>query len=81
MLHGDSTATTAGFGRESCGEGADRSGLDLFGQQMPLLEALVASNSSSRLVVVMIRGRPATFGPGNKALSGVDALMAAWRPG
>ena len=81
LVVGDSTATTAGFGHESCGEGADRSGLDLFGQQMQLLDALVSSNSSSRLVVVLIHGRPATFGPGNQALAGVDALLAAWRPG
>ena len=32
-------------------------------------------------MVVLIHGRPATFGPGNQALAGVDALLAAWRPG
>eukprot|EP01051_Picozoa_sp_SAG22_P012599 SAG22_NODE_1326_length_4733_cov_7.209754_1_plen_56_part_10 len=43
LVVGDSTATAAGFARESCGEGADRHGLDLFGQQLALLEALVAA--------------------------------------
>ena len=51
------------------------------GQQMALLNALVAANSSAKLVVVLIHGRPQTFGPDNAALAKVDALVAAWRPG
>lgn len=81
LVIGDSTANSAGFSRESCGEGADRQSLDVFGQQMELLEALAASNSTSKLIVVLIHGRPATFGPGNAVLAKVDALFAAWRPG
>jgi hypothetical protein len=30
LVVGDSTASSAGFSKESCGEGADRSGLDLY---------------------------------------------------
>jgi beta-glucosidase len=91
---GDSTANSAGFSHESCGEGADRSSLDLFGQQMQLLEALAASNATTPLIVVLIHGRPVTFGNGansldakadplarNYLLSRADALLAAWRPG
>tara|TARA_B110001452_G_scaffold56973_1_gene44188 strand:+ start:76 stop:2610 length:2535 start_codon:yes stop_codon:yes gene_type:complete len=81
LVVGDSTATSAGFTHESCGEGADRQSLDLFGQQMALLNALVAANSSAKLVVVLIHGRPQTFGPDNAALAKVDALVAVWRPG
>ena len=81
LVVGDSTASSEGFTRESCGEGADRQSLDLFGQQMALLNALVAANSSAKLVVVLIHGRPQTFGPNNAALAKVDALLAAWRPG
>jgi beta-glucosidase len=69
------------FGKESCGEGADRNTLDLYGQQMGLLQQLASSNSSSKLVVVLIHGRQTTFGPGNSVLEKVDALLAAWRPG
>ena len=69
------------FGKESCGEGADRNSLDLFGQQMELLEQLVNSNSSAKLVLVLIHGRQTTFGPGNALLASVDAMLAAWRPG
>ena len=32
LVIGDSTANAAGFARESCGEGADRQSLDVFGQ-------------------------------------------------
>ena len=59
---GDSTSNGVHFSQESCGEGADRSSLDLFGQQMELLQALVKANSTAKLVVVLIHGRPATFG-------------------
>jgi hypothetical protein len=78
---GDSTANSAGFGSESCGETADTNGLDLYGQQMELLAALVGSNSTAKLIVVLVHGHPVTFGPGNALLEGVDALVSAWRPG
>jgi len=42
--------------QESCGEGAGRQTLDVFGQQMELLDALVASNSTAKLIVVLIHG-------------------------
>lgn len=44
----------------SCGEMHDRSSLDLAGAQLPLLRALAATKKP--LVVILINGRPATFG-------------------
>jgi len=79
---GDSTANSMGFSSESCGEMADRANLDVPGPQYDLLAALSnASSKTSRLVVVMIHGRPVTFGPKNFILNDIDALIAAWRPG
>jgi beta-glucosidase len=31
--------------------------------------------------VVLVHGRPQTFGIGNTVLDKVDALLSAWRPG
>ena len=82
LVVGDNTNAGAGFGRSTCGENADRNALDLFGQQMELLRALAAANETqTQLVVVLVHGRPATFGQGNELLLSVDALLAAWRPG
>eukprot|EP00935_MAST-01C_sp_MAST-1C-sp1_P000418 g418.t1 len=123
LVVGDSTAGSAGFGHESCGEGADRDKLDLPGGQMALLEALLRAGTggdadadadtgagagagtsagagagtgggggggggtAAPVIVILIHGRPATFGPGNALLrggagaAGVGALLAAWRPG
>ncbi len=62
-----------------CGEWGDRDDLDLQGGQLELLRAVSAV--ASKTIVVLVHGRPQTFGPGNAALDGVDALFAAWRPG
>jgi beta-glucosidase-like glycosyl hydrolase len=73
---------------QTCGEWHDRDSLDLPGGQLALLRAV--SNAShahgGTVVVILVHGRPATFnGAGgvgdNAALDGVDALLAAWRPG
>lgn len=74
----------------SCGEGADRPSLDLPGVQLDLLEALL--DTGKPVVVVVMHGRPFTFGsdyggsrvsrfqgaPLNKRAA---AVLAAWRPG
>eukprot|EP00040_Diaphanoeca_grandis_P033970 m.208984 g.208984 ORF g.208984 m.208984 type:complete len:796 (-) comp33026_c0_seq6:102-2489(-) len=78
---GDSTALSTSFGQESCGEMADRANLDVAGPQYELLDALTNASSKSKLIVVMIHGRPVTFGPKNKILNNIDGLLAAWRPG
>ena len=62
-----------------CGEWGDRDDLDLQGGQLELLEAV--STVANKTIVILIHGRPQTFGRGNQALNHVDALFAAWRPG
>jgi hypothetical protein len=67
--------------------GIDADSLDLPGAQLQLLSALAATGVP--IVVVLIHGRPATFGagpqaitgPNNGLLSSLDAVLAAWRPG
>lgn len=73
----------------SCGEWGDRDDLVLQGAQLPLLQAVLEAADSSKhpipVVVVLVHGRPQTFGPGSDGpgglLSKIDALFAAWRPG
>ena len=62
-----------------CGEWQDRDSLDLQGSQIALLEAV--TSVASKTIVILVHGRPITFGESNKALKGVDAMFAAWRPG
>lgn len=64
----------------SCGEWADRDDLDLPGGQLALLQALV-DNTTTPIVVVLVNGRAASFGPGNALLQRVAAVVEAWRPG
>ena len=77
-------------GSASCGEGADRPSLDLPGVQLDLLEAVLATGTPT--VVVLVHGRPATFGADSGGAvtskfgptpltSRMGALVAAWRPG
>eukprot|EP00755_Sulcionema_specki_P034865 Sspe_Gene.103774::Locus_79624_Transcript_1_1_Confidence_1.000_Length_1747::g.103774::m.103774/K05349/bglX; beta-glucosidase len=64
----------------TCGEWTDRSTLDLPGGQLDLLAALGASKVES-IIVVLITGRPTTFGMQNAVLDRIDALLWAGRPG
>jgi beta-glucosidase len=81
-----------GYGKGSCAEGTDRASLDLPGSQLPLLAALAdatANGTNPPMVVVLVNGRPATFGadawsqfgPYNALLSRLPAVLVAWRPG
>ena len=77
----------------SCGEGADRPSIDLPGVQLELLSALVGTGVP--VVVVVVHGRPFTFGSdyGGSLVSKFTAdglaplderaaaVIAAWRPG
>jgi beta-glucosidase len=70
----------------SCGEWSDRDSLDLPGVQLQLLESVInvtrAANSKlKKLMVVLVNGRPATFGPNNSLLDDIDVLLVAFRPG
>lgn len=77
----DLTLLVLGDDHGQCGEWQDRDSLDLAGGQLQLLEA-ASLHSKGPVVVVLVHGRPQTFGPANAILeSGVDAMLAAWRPG
>lgn len=58
------------------GEGFDRATLDLLGDQLPLLQAIVATGKP--VVLVTIMGRPLNL---NWAAEHVPAIINAWYPG
>lgn len=58
-----------------CGEGYDRATLDLLGDQLPLLQALL--DAKVKLAVVYIQGRTLDMNLAKQA----DALLCAWYPG
>ncbi|MGI4833518.1 MAG: glycoside hydrolase family 3 N-terminal domain-containing protein [Janthinobacterium lividum] len=58
------------------GEGYDRATLDLLGQQLELLQAVVATGTP--VVVVLIKGRPLNL---NWLATHVPAVLDAWYPG
>src|SRR5690606_28657983 len=58
------------------GEGFDRATLELLGDQLPLLQAVVATGKPVVLVTVM--GRPLNL---NRAAEHVPAIVNAWYPG
>ena len=62
-----------------CGEWGDRDSLDLQGGQLDLLDAV--AGVAKKTIVVLVHGRPVTFGAGNQVLERVDALFSAFRPG
>jgi len=68
-----------GDGSHQCGEWQDRDSLDSPGGQLQLLEAVAGISPTT--IVILVHGRPHTFGLGNAVLDKVDALLAAWRPG
>jgi len=59
-----------------CGEGYDRNTLDLLGDQLKLMQALIATGKP--IVVVYIQGRPLNM---NLASEKAQALLTAWYPG
>jgi beta-glucosidase len=69
----------------TCGEHFDRDDLDPPGAQLDLLRA-VLNASKGRVIVVIIGGRPSTFGASrgdgyNSMFAASSAVLAAWRPG
>lgn len=68
-----------GDDRGVCGEWGDRAELNLAGGQLQLLEAV--AGIAPKTIVVLVHGRPQTFGTSNAVLKKVDALISAWRPG
>ena len=59
-----------------CGEGNDRSTLDLLGKQLDLLKAVQETGTPT--IVIYIQGRPLNM---NWASTHADALLTAWYPG
>lgn len=59
-----------------CGEGYDRNTLDLLGDQLKLMKALIATGKP--LIVIYIQGRPLNM---NLASEKAHALLTAWYPG
>ena len=86
VVVGDSAC---GYGCGTCAEGIDADNLDVPGAQMDLLYALVTQAPQTPVIVVLVNGRPATFGagmsnrwyPDNSILLKFAALLVAWRPG
>lgn len=74
----DVSIVVLGDDERMCGEWQDRDSLDVGGGQLALLEAVSAV--SKQTIVVLVHGRPQTFGD-NSVLDQVDAMLAAWRPG
>ena len=74
-----------------CGEEMDADDLDLDGAQGDLLYALLNDGGSAPIILVLVHGRPITFGAGASnrwiAYNGMldaprlGAVLAAWRPG
>ena len=75
----DVAVLVLGDGDRDCGEWHDRDNLDLAGGQLSLLQAI--AGVAPKTIVVLVHGRPQTFGLGNAVLAKVDALIAAWRSG
>lgn len=65
-----------GEGDGTSGEGADRSDLDLPGNQVELLEQVVRVNR--RVVLVLQNGRPLTI---TKQMDRIPAILECWYPG
>ena len=63
----------------TCGEWADRDDLDLPGLQLELISAVVATGTP--VVLVLVNGRPATFGLNNALLGQLSAVLTVGRPG
>jgi len=80
----DLAVIVVGDSLQSCGESysfvlGDRASLDLSGSQLKLIETLI--DTKTPVIVVLINGRPQTFGFNNTLLDKIDTLLVAWRPG
>jgi beta-glucosidase len=69
----DVVVLAVGGSTETCGEGKDRSELDLFGVQNELVEAI--HKTGKPIVVVLINGRPLTI---NYIAENIPAILETW---
>ena len=72
----DVAIVVLGGNTRTCGENKSRSGLDLPGRQLDLLQAVMQTGKP--VVLVLINGRPLTI---NWADKHVPAILEAWYPG
>ncbi|GAA3965779.1 glycoside hydrolase family 3 N-terminal domain-containing protein [Pedobacter ginsengiterrae] len=70
------SAAASGMSDMESGEGYDRATLDLLGDQLKLLKAVVKTGKP--VVLVLIKGRPLNL---NWAEANVSAILDAWYPG
>lgn len=71
----DAAVVFVGVSRTSESEGRDRAGMDMVGRQSELVEAVLAANPNT--IVVLNNGAPLTIPWAER----VPALLAAWLPG
>jgi len=69
----DVIVLVVGGSAQTCGEGIDRSELDLFGVQNELVEAI--HKTGKPVIVVLINGRPLTI---NYIAENIPAIMETW---
>eukprot|EP01084_Bolivina_argentea_P287837 493947_1 len=81
----DATIIVLGDSVSTCSEFDDNDNLDPPGQQLTLLKHVASAlkGSNKPLILVLIHGRPYTFGAndGNVVLKDIDLFYSAWRPG
>ena len=87
---------SGGVDCDTCGEGRDRTSLELPGSQLPLLRAVLngVTHAKTKVVIVLVHGRPVTFGAAKECARldechnddvlghpALSSVVAAWRPG
>ena len=90
----DAVVIVVGDDLNTCGESDDRMELDLPGEQLELVHQVLQANAAKEkpvpIVLVLIAGRPSTFGAGRHSKYGKYnamlndpnlAVLEAWRPG
>lgn len=69
----DAVVLVVGGSRRTCGEGIDRSEIDLFGVQNELVEAI--HKTGKPIIVVLINGRPLTI---NYIAENIPSILETW---
>lgn len=69
----DAVVLVVGGSRRTCGEGADRADLNLFGVQNELVEAI--HKTGKPVIVVLINGRPLTI---NYIAENIPSILETW---
>jgi beta-glucosidase len=72
----DAVVLVVGSSHKTCGEGGDRSDLDLYGVQKELVEAI--HNTGKPVIVVLINGRPLSI---NYIAENIPSVLETWYGG